>query len=58
MLWYPLSPVAALWFVAIVSSSHLAGVIARLSDERLAPSFRRRLARQAATIKNTRAYKS
>ena len=49
MLWYPLSPVAALWLVASVSSSFLP-----LSDECLAPSFIRRLARQAAT--NARAY--
>ena len=41
LLWYPISPVAALWFVAIVPSSYLAGVIACLSDGRLAPSFRR-----------------
>ena len=54
MLWYPLSPIAALWFVAIVPSKYLAGVIACLSDDRLAPSFRRHLARQAAI--NTRAY--
>ena len=33
-------PVAALWFVAIAPLSYLAGVIACLSDERLAPSFR------------------
>ena len=48
--WYPLSPVAALWFVAIVPSSYLAGDIACFSDERLAPSFRRYLARHTATI--------
>ena len=53
-LGYPLSPVAAFWFVAIVPSSYLAGVIAFFSDERLALSFRRHLARQNAT--NTRAY--
>ena len=50
MLWYPLSPVAASWFVAIVPSSYLTGVIACFADEHLAPSFRRHLARQAATI--------
>ena len=41
LLWYALSPVASIWFVAIVPSSYLAGVNACFSDERLAPSFRR-----------------
>ena len=54
MLWYPHSPVAALWFIAIVPPSYLADVIACFSDERLDPLFRRRLARQTAT--NTRDY--
>ena len=36
VLWYPLSPVAALWFVVIVPSSYLADVFACFSDERLA----------------------
>ena len=48
LLWCLLSPVAAFLFVAIVPSSYLAGVIACVSDERLAPSFRRHLARQTA----------
>ena len=39
VLWYPFSLVAALWFVAIVPPSHLAGVLACLSDEFYAPSF-------------------
>ena len=47
VLWYILSPVAALWFVAIVPSSYLAGVIACFSDERLAPSLRRHLSGEA-----------
>ena len=54
LFWYPLSPAAASWFVAIVASSYLARVIACRFDERLAPSFRRRLARQTTT--NTTAY--
>ena len=54
VLWYPLSPVATLWFVAIVPSSYLAGVIACFTDEPLAPSFRRHLARQIAA--NRRSY--
>ena len=49
VLRYPLSPAAAFWLAAIVPSSYLEGVIASLSDERLAPSFRRHLAGQAAT---------
>ena len=53
VLWHPLSPVATLSFIASVPSSYLAGVIACLTDECLAPSFRRHLERQAAT--NTRA---
>ena len=50
MLWYPLSHVAVLYFVATAPSSYLAGVIAPLSGERLAPSFRKHLARQTTTI--------
>ena len=52
--WYPLSPVAALCFVASVFSSYLVRVVACLTDECLAPSFRRHLATQAAA--DTRAY--
>ena len=48
VLWYPLSPVAALWFVASACASYLAGVyrlwLAGLADESLAPSFRRHAA--------------
>ena len=49
VLWYPLSPVAALWSVASVPSSYLAGVIACLADECLACSFRRHSASKRAT---------
>ena len=49
MLWYPLSSVAALWFVAIAPSSYLAGIIACVSDERLAPSFRRHIYGEASS---------
>ena len=58
MLRYPLSPVAVLWFARSSPSSNLAGVIACLADECLAPSFRTHPARQAATINNTRGYNS
>lgn len=33
LLWYPLSPFAALWFVARVSSSYLSGVIAGMDKD-------------------------
>ena len=46
VLWYTLSPLSALFFVASVPSSYLAGVIACLTDECLAPVFRRYPARQ------------
>ena len=49
VLWYPLSPVAAFAFEAIVCSSYLAGGIAWVSVECLAPSFGKHLARQTAT---------
>ena len=45
-------PCCGVMVVAIVPSSYLAGVIASFSDERLAPSFRRHLARQTARAYN------
>ena len=49
MLWYPLSPVAALCLVASVPSSYQAGVIACLDENCIAPSFRRHPASQQTT---------
>ena len=56
VLWYPLSPDAASWFVSSAPSVYLAGVIACLTYECLAPSFIRHLTRQATTNNNTSAY--
>ena len=49
VLWYPPSPAAALWFVARVPSSYLAGVIACLDEDSVDLSFRRHLASKLAT---------
>ena len=45
----PLSLVVALWFVASVPASYLAGVIAYPDEDSLAPSFKRHPASKQAT---------
>ena len=49
VLWYILSPVAALWFIASVPSWCLAGVIACLDEGRLGLSLRRHPASKQAS---------
>ena len=53
VLWYPLFPVAALWFVASVPPSYLAGAIACLDEDSLAPSFRRYPASKQASNRSS-----
>ena len=57
VLWYPLSPVAALLLVASVSSSYLAGVFAGL-DEWFSRSFGQKASGEKANIIKASIYSS